>query len=103
MERSLKQSHYIQQQDKSAYSLAIYSIQYLKFQSEQLDNKRRSRGYKLERRTSRYQFVHDMIVYINDSKKYTRELQKWIKNSTKWLRYIYTLIAKDKSKDLNLV
>jgi hypothetical protein len=35
---------------KAAYFLPTYSTLYLKSYTEQLDNKRRSRGYKLERK-----------------------------------------------------
>jgi hypothetical protein len=49
--------------------------------SEQLDNKRRLSGYKLERKKSKYHFfADDMIVCISDPKNSTRELLN-LKNS----------------------
>jgi hypothetical protein len=43
--------------DKPAHFLPTYSTLYLKSLPEKLDNKRRSRGYKLEKKKSKYHFL----------------------------------------------
>jgi hypothetical protein len=65
----------------------------------QFDNKRRSRGYKLERKKSKYHLLQ-MIVYISDPKNSTRELLNLINsfieiagykiNSNKSMAFLYT-------------
>jgi hypothetical protein len=78
----------------------------LKPQPEQLDNKRRSRGYKLERKKSKISlFTDDMIVYISDSKTSTKVLLNLINifsevtgykiNSNKSLAFLYTKNKQD--------
>jgi hypothetical protein len=74
----------------------------LKSKPEQLDSKRRSKGYKLERKKSKYNlFADDMILYISDSKNSTRELLNLMKkkfsevdgykiNSNKSVSFLYT-------------
>jgi hypothetical protein len=51
----------------------------LKSYPEQID-KKRSRGYKLERKKSKYHFLQMIIVYISDHKISTRELLSLINN-----------------------
>jgi hypothetical protein len=72
----------------------------LKSFPEQLDNRRRSRGYKLERKKSIYHNAHDMIVYISDPKNSIRKLLSLINsfiavagykiNSNKSMAFLYT-------------
>jgi hypothetical protein len=57
MVRSWKQSHYHQGLDKAAHFLPTYSTLYLKSYPEKFDNKKKSRGYKLEREKSKYHFL----------------------------------------------
>jgi hypothetical protein len=45
----------------------------LKAQSNKLDNKRTSKGYKLERKKAKYHYFQ-MILYISYSRNSTREL-----------------------------
>ena len=42
---------------QAAHFLPTYSTLYLKSQPEQFDNKSRSRGYKFERKKSKYHFL----------------------------------------------
>jgi hypothetical protein len=47
-------------QSKVAHSYIIYSVYYFMFQLEQLDNKRITRGYKLGRNKSKYDYMQMM-------------------------------------------
>ena len=40
----------IKSEQRQGFPLSIYSVQYLKFQVEELNNKWKSKGYKLERK-----------------------------------------------------
>ena len=85
------------------------STQYLKYQPEQFDSKRRSRGYKLERKKSKYHFfADDMTVYKSDPKNFTRELLNLINNfsevvgyktnSNKSVAFLYTKDKQDEKE-----
>jgi hypothetical protein len=58
-------------------SLYLFNI-VLEILAEQLDNKRMSKGYKLERKKSQYHYLQ--ILYISDPKNSTRELLNLINN-----------------------
>jgi ribosome biogenesis protein Nip4 len=80
----------------------------LKSFPEQLDNRRRSRGYKLERKKSIYHNAHDMIVYISDPKNSIRKLLSLINsfsaiaeykiNSNKSMPFLYTKDKRDEKE-----
>jgi hypothetical protein len=53
-----------------------------------IDNKWRSREYKLERKKSKYHFFYDMIVYLSDHKNFTRELLSLINSFSEVAGYI---------------
>ena len=62
-------------------SLSTSTIQYLKSQPEQLDNKRISKGYKLERKKSKYHYLQMIQQSIQVSPiNSTRELLNLINN-----------------------
>jgi hypothetical protein len=55
---------------------------------EQLDNKRRSKGHKLQRKNSKkILFADDMIIYLSDPQISTRELLNLINNFSKGAGY----------------
>jgi hypothetical protein len=70
--------------------------------------KRTSRGYKLERKKSKYQFADDMIVYISDPKNSIRELLHLINtfsavagykiNANKSVAFLYTTDKQDEKE-----
>ena len=84
-------------------SLYLFNI-VLEILAEQLDNKRMSKGYKLERKKSQYHYLQ--ILYISDPKNSTRELLNLINilsqvagynfNSNKSMAFLYT---KDKQTE----
>jgi hypothetical protein len=61
----------------------------LKFKPEELDNKRKSKGYKLERKKQAKisLFADDMIIYLSHPKNSTREFLKLINNFNKMAGY----------------
>ena len=84
-----------------AHSLPIYSIQYLKFQLEQLRQQKEIKGIQIYKEEIKVLlFADDMIVYISDPKNSTRELLNLINsfgngagykiNSNKSVALIYT-------------
>ena len=87
MERSWKQSLKSDTRKGCPLSPYLFNI-VLEVLPEHFNNKRRSRGYKLEKEEVKISlFVYDMIVYLSDPKNSTREFLQQIHNFSKVARY----------------
>lgn len=86
----MQQSHYPQGQTRRSSLFSIYSRECSKFKLEQLENHRRSNGYKSDRKKLSFHSADDMIVYISNQNIPIEVLLYLIKKKKKLHQIGYT-------------